>query len=345
MVPFWSCMVFHMAEATTTGLWADIREAPLALRRTVDEATGLEETAEMLAGARRIVATGNGAAYYAAMALWLASLTTGDGPEVVALPAGLAFRSHVAPRAGDMLLVISSSGELRDGVEQLRSGRLGAFAAVTAKAGSTLARAAGSRALQHVDNQRSETHSQAFMGSVAVVLALWARLSGDHSLTESLAGAADALEVEIARAPAWVLDSLAEVPEPAAAVAFGSGPGWAAALEAALLLKEVARVPAEGVETREGATSAMFGLTTPHHMALSISDCGADGHLAEAEALCAKAGGTVLRWSPAQAGDARLQAILAFPALALLAAELAVRCGHDVDRPSWTDAYYATARV
>ena len=48
--------------------------------------------------------------------------------------------------------------------------------------------------------------------------------------------------------------------DPETAVVFGGGPGWAAALEAALLLKEVARVPAEGVETREGATSAMMAL-------------------------------------------------------------------------------------
>ena len=47
---------------------------------------------------------------------------------------------------------------------------------------------------------------------------------------------------------------------PADAVVFGSGPAWAAALEAALLLKEVSGMPAEGVETREGATSTMMAL-------------------------------------------------------------------------------------
>jgi hypothetical protein len=41
-------------------------------------------------------------------------------------------------------------------------------------------------------------------------------------------------------------------------------PEWAAALEAALLLNEVAGIAAEGVENREGATSAMMALQAGH---------------------------------------------------------------------------------
>jgi len=47
---------------------------------------------------------------------------------------------------------------------------------------------------------------------------------------------------------------------PRAAVVFGTGHGLVAASEAALLLKEVAGIPAEGMETREGATSGMYAL-------------------------------------------------------------------------------------
>ena len=39
------------------------------------------------------------------------------------------------------------------------------------------------------------------------------------------------------------------------------------------MLKEIARVPAEGVETREGATSAMFGLA-PGHLMVSLDPPG-----------------------------------------------------------------------
>ena len=42
--------------------------------------------------------------------------------------------------------------------------------------------------------------------------------------------------------------------------------------------------------------------------------------------------------------DARLAPITTLPAAAALAAELALAGGHDVDQPTWTDAYYETAR-
>src|SRR3954447_10488654 len=62
-----------------TGLWADVRELPGALGDTLAAADGVGEAADVLRGAERIVATGNGAAYYVAHALWLASLE-GDDP-------------------------------------------------------------------------------------------------------------------------------------------------------------------------------------------------------------------------------------------------------------------------
>src|SRR5581483_12013366 len=131
-------------------------------------------------------------------------------------------------------------------------------------------------------HQRAVTHTQAFCGAVAAALAVWAELTGDASLRDALARA----PAESARAveAAWRWRDGLEVAQAHAAVAFGSGPGWAAALEAALLLKEVAGVPAEGVETREGATSAMMALQ-PGHLAFSLPT-GDDPLLDEAEAIC-----------------------------------------------------------
>ena len=115
-------------------------------------------------------------------------------------------------------------------------------------------------------------------------------------------------------------------------------------MEAALLLKEIARIPAEGAETREGATSAMFGLTGPEHLAVTLRS-GEDALLDEAERLCAAAGATVVRCPVDPGSDVRLAAITSLPATAALAGQLALRAGHDVDRPTWTAAYYETARV
>src|SRR4029079_18648875 len=87
-----------------TGLWRDVVELPSTLRATLEE--DVEEVAALLGadGVRRVVASGNGAAYYVAVALWLASLESANGPELVAVPSGLLARGAFAWRAGGALL-------------------------------------------------------------------------------------------------------------------------------------------------------------------------------------------------------------------------------------------------
>jgi fructoselysine-6-P-deglycase FrlB-like protein len=334
-----------MTTVGETGLWRDMREAPGSLRRTLDDAAGFGSVAALLTrpGTRRIVLTGNGAAHYAGLAVWLASLAGTTGPELVAVPGGLLLSGRVAWREGDALLVISTSGELRDAIEVLdRTPR--EYAVITASPASTLAQGAAAVALQHVESQRAITHSQAYAGAIATGLAVWALVAGDDALAEAVASAPECLECSIAAAEGWAGPAVEDLPEPTAAVALGSGPAWAGALEAALLLKEITRIPAEGVETREGATSAMFGLTGPGHLAVSLR-AGPDALLDESERLCAAAGATVVRCPSDPSADPRLAAITCLPATAALAAGLALRAGLDVDKPSWTAAYYETARV
>src|SRR4029077_18241764 len=129
---------------------------------------------------------------------------------------------------------------------------------------STIGSRAGARALVTVLDQRAVTHTQAFCGHVAALLAVRADATSDGALAPVVTRLPEVVGAGVAAARRWV-DELAAF-EPSTAIAFGSGPGWAAALEAALLLKEVAGIPAEGVETREGATSAMMALA-PGHLA------------------------------------------------------------------------------
>jgi fructoselysine-6-P-deglycase FrlB-like protein len=214
--------------------------------------------------------------------------------------------------------------------------------ALTARADSSLAAAATATVLQHVASQRAVTHTQALAGAYACGLALWAAVSADAGLAALVEGATDAAAQAVDGVETWAAEHLPGLGRPAAAVVVGGGPAWAAALELALMLKEVARIPAEGVETREGATSAMFGLA-PGHLAITLDPEG-DPAGEEALRLCAAAGATTLRLPVAAGADARLAPITTLPAAAALAAELALAAGHDVDRPTWTDAYYATAR-
>lgn len=325
---------------TETRLWREARGVPSALERTLGQASGFDEVAALLGApeVRRIVATGNGAALYVAHALWLASLE-GGATELLAVPAGLLSSGRFGWRNGDRLLVVSSSGELRDAVEALEAGAPRPYAVITAQKGSTLGSNADATALVHVQEQEAETHTQAYCGNLAAAFAVWSRLAGDEGLSRSLAATPEALARLLDEAEAHVHDS----DPPDAAIAFGTGPAWAAALEAALLLKEVAGVPAEGLETREGATSGMYALG-PGALALSLP-AGEDGAVAEAEETCRSAGATVVRLHGGDALDARLAALSTFPAALALATELGRRAGLDVDRPPWAGAYYRTARV
>lgn len=330
-----------------TGLWRDLLEVPDAVEATLANEAGFNAAADLLSSRKihRVVATGNGAALYAAHALYLAAISVPfPMPQVLPVPSGLLASGHFAWQEGDVLLAFSSSGEFRDLVEIIQAGVPWPYIAVTTSPESTVARSAAAVALYPVLNQRAVTHSQVFCASVAIALLLWARLTDDASLMRSLQRAPDALRSQLHNAEVW-LDVLSSAPTPRAesAVAFGSGSAWAGALEAALLLKEVAGIPAEGVETRECATSAMYALND-RHLVLSLPTGMPDSRLDEAEAICQARGATVLRAPIKSSLDERLMPIEAFPAAVALSLHLAIRHGFDSDRPSWTDTYYSTAR-
>lgn len=334
--------------AFSSGLWQDVTEVPGALAATLEERGGFVEAATLVSrsGARRLVVSGNGAAYYVAMALWLASLAgQRPGPEVCAVPSGLLARGRFAWRPGDMFVAVSSSGEFRDLVEAIDAGVPRPYLALTSSPTSTVGRDAAVRATFRVFNQRALTHSQVFCGAVAAALSVWAAVTEDTGLLRHLSELPDRLGPAIDRAPPWgeeVVDALEAWPR--AALTCGTRAGWAAALEAALLLKEVARVPAEGAETREAATSGMYALG-PADLALSLPSGDDDPLLDEAERVFKRTGAAVLR-APGPTGpvDHRITAITSFPASAALAVALARRGGFDPDKPAWASTYYETAR-
>ena len=103
----------------------------------------------------------------------------------------------------------------------------------------------------------------------------------------------------------------------------------------------MAGVPTEGVDAREGATSAMYALGEAH---LAVSLPIGDPAEAEAERVCAEAGARVVRCPGGTRADPRLALATTLPSATALAAVLAERAGLDADRPAWVDAYYRTAR-
>jgi fructoselysine-6-P-deglycase FrlB-like protein len=330
-------------ELPGTKLWREACGIPPALERTLREGCGFDEVVNLLRGSRRVVVSGNGASYYAALTFWLASLDAEVPPvDVVAVPAGLLAGGDFSWREGDLLFAFSSSGELRDVLAALEAGAPRPYAALTANVESPIARDAAAAALVHVDAQDAATHTQGYCGAVLAALALWGELCGDKAIANSAREAPGHVAAALEATPSWAARVANGLGRPSAALAAGSRFAWPAALEAALLLAEVAGTPGQGLETREGATTGMYALGAGS-LVLALAS-GADPLLDDAEAVWRRTGADVIR-VPDPGGDELLSAVTTFPAALALAIELALRAGRDVDRPPWVEAYERAARV
>lgn len=307
-----------------------------------DELTG---ALAHLRGARRIVVTGNGAAAYAGLAMESAARLV-DGPAVAYVPAGILAAGDFAWREGDVTLVISASGELRDTVSLVRDDAVPRpWVALTMTPDSTIGAGADARVLVRVLSQNAITHTQAYVANVVAAILIV------DSLVDSRLGAhidfdtlAERLTAAVDAAPAWASGASAAIAEhETVRLAFASGAGHSAALETALLMKEVWGSYVEGLETREAATSGMYALRPGD---LVLAHTLADDPLGtEAETVIEATGARVLRF-PAPPGCTRLELpVLGFPAAVALAGALGIRDGRDIDDPDWITNYYRTARA
>jgi fructoselysine-6-P-deglycase FrlB-like protein len=319
-------------------LWSDTLAIPAAITATLSAADGFAEVAALLGDARRVVISGNGAAWYVALGLSLATL---EGPPLpaplVAVPAGVLASGRFRWDAGDVLLAVSASGELRDLIEVADAGRAPRLGLITASPRSSLAKRAAAVATTRLSSPAAFTHSQAYAANFVAglaILGLWRR---EEEMAALAAGASDAVAASINASMDWP----GELAVPRMVTFLGTGCGWAAALEGALLVREVGRVPAEGTETREAATSSMFAMAAADLVVyLPLRDPLVD----EAARVCAGTGAAVVRAPGCDAGDPRLAPLLAFPAAVRLAIALAAAQGLDPDAPETAAAYYATAR-
>jgi fructoselysine-6-P-deglycase FrlB-like protein len=317
-----------------SAIWTAVEGLPGSLERTLGSTRELDAAATILGHAERIVVTGNGASHYAGVCAALAALAT--PVDLHAVPSGLLH--NVAWRRGDATLVVSVSGEFRDLVDAAQS-LPRPFVLVTAGLRSTLAEVADLVVPLAVEDHPTETHPQDFCNASIACLALLARLSRDDALRDLLATVPARLARTIGEVETWLPD----VERPEAAVCAGHGPAWAGALELALLLKEIARVPAEGLETREAATSALTGL---HDRCLVVGLASrSDPFLAEARGLWQRSGAAYVEIPFGAELDGRVVPVVSFPAGAALAVGLARRAGLDADHPWWVDAYLSTARA
>ncbi len=220
---------------------------------------GLRSLDRELARARRIILTGCGTAWHAALIGEYLLEDFARIPAEVEYASEFRYRNPVI-EFGTALVTISQSGETADTLAALREGKergatvLGVVNAV----GSTIARETDAGVYLHVGPEIGVASTKAFTAQVAVLtmIAIW--LGRKRHLSPS---AADTLIRELARVPERIervlasAEQIREVTEKYCDrenwLYLGRGYNWPVALEGALKLKEISYIHAEGMPAAE----------------------------------------------------------------------------------------------
>jgi glucosamine--fructose-6-phosphate aminotransferase (isomerizing) len=341
---------------------AEIAETPRAIRETLAgsiDAARRAASALRSRGVTRIYVIGNGTSYHSSLAA--ATLyrrhALPDEPAVVALTAG-EFRNYL-PALGpkDAVVGISSSGEFRDvvAVVEALKGRVPTVAIVHVP-GSTLDRIADHVVMSAGGPSRVPVMTKTFGATlVATELVLAELLGGQRSalIRASIARAADHASAAIAAAEPRVAALAESLAATRHVFVVGSGAAQPAALEAALKLKEMAILHAEGTESWEMA-SGVATIVDAESVVVALAPHG-PGCAATVDVArhAAGWGARVIEVAPAAsiegaelfsipaAAEEDQAPLTAVPPIAMLAFALARRRGYDPDHPGWVERYHS----
>ena len=311
------------------------------------------------AGVRRIHVIGNGTSYHSSLAaatLYRHRAGPGD-PVVIPMTAAeiLVYGPELGP--GDAIVGISSSGEFKDvvSVAEAVRGRI-PMAGIVHVPGSTLTRVASDVVLSaggpSVVPVMTKTFSATLVATELLLLELLGADRADRDV-EAILAAADAAEAAIAAAESIALPLAETLRESHHLFVTGGGVAYPAALEAALKLKEMALVHAEGAEVWE-MTSGAATMLGPDAVVIALAPegparaavAGLLAHAADWGARTIEVGPSPLVASstllPLPAGATEDHAPLsAVPPVALLAFALARLRGANPDRPDWIERYHS----
>ena len=347
---------------TTDIIPGEIADGPAAIRRTVAEArSAARDVAARLRrdGIRRIHVIGNGTSYHSSLAaatLYGRHAGAGD-PIVVPMTAGAFLTYPPALEAGDAIVGISASGEFRDVVAVTEAWRDRVpVVGIVHVPGSTLTRIATDVVMSSGGPSDVPVMTKTFSATLVATELLLLELLGDERADAPIGQieqAADHAGAAIAAAGP-LIDALAvELVDTAHVFVVGSGMASIAALEAALKLKEMAIVHAEGTETWEMASGAAT-IVGPGTVVVALAPNG-PGRAATADVVEHEEawGARVIEVGPTPlaqgstllplAADAIEDhaPLTAVPPIALLAFALARRRGFDPDHPTWVERYHS----
>lgn len=352
------------SDAPTGVILEEVDAEPAAIRETVDRVRpAVGEIGAELGGAglRRVLLVGNGTSLYSCelAAAWWSAKADAHAPCAIVRSAGEMLHHPPSLGDGDVVVALSASGEQRDvlAVAEALHGRV-PVVAVTQNADGSLAERA-----DHVVEAAGGPGSVPVMTktfastATATVLTAIGLVAGDalDASARLLRDAGDRAESAIEAARADAATAALRVRELGLAhgFVFGTGAGATAAREAALKLKEVSLLHAEGDETWEveSGASTIIGKGS---LAIAMRTQGADGEAtARLARLSGEWGAHVVEVAPTDSpwtsqllripeDTTHLVApLVCVPPVVMLAYHLAVAQGLDPDRPGWTARYAA----
>jgi glutamine---fructose-6-phosphate transaminase (isomerizing) len=310
-------------------------------------------------GVRRIHVIGNGTSYHSSLAaatLYGRYAAPGD-PVVVPMTAGAFLTYPPALAEGDAIVGISASGEFRDVVAAAETWRDQLpVVGIVHVPGSTLTRIATDVILSQGGPSDVPVMTKTFSATlVATELLLLDLLGADRAdaPVAEIARAADHAETAIGAAGPLIDELAAGLIDTAHVFVVGSGLASVAAMEAALKLKEMAIIHAEGTETWEMASGAAT-IVGPGSVVVALAPNG-PGRTATADVVAhaaawgarvievgptTLAAGSTLLPLPAEAVEDHAP-LTAVPPIAMLAFALALLLGHDPDHPEWVERYHS----
>ena len=336
---------------------AEIHATPDAIRDTlVQSRAGAQAAAQAMRARspRRIYLIGNGTSYYSSMAAaYTARLLAGENdPLVLAVPSG-DFRYYApALNPQDVVVGISASGEFRDvlAVFELLRGRC-LTVGITHVRDSSITRLADWLVYSAGGPSRVPVMTKTYASTLtATHLLLLEFFNAPQAYLDDLAHTVERCAAAVDAAESRVPGIVAELSGFEHAFYFGAGNAYAASLEGALKMKEMALLHAEGSETWEMASGPATIVSDKTFCTAMTSGDPQDGETNSGAQKAHEWGARVLEIGPqAVVGDLHLPVAApryqAFASLALVppAALLAYRSararGHNPDKPYWRERY------
>lgn len=338
----------------------EINETPEAIRQTIQHTRQqAKETAKAITKRRprRIYLIGNGTSLYSSMAASYtarALATSAADPYVLALPAG-EFRNFT-PKLdeGDVVVGISASGEFRDLLaifEELegRCLRIG----ITHVPGSSITRLADELLVSAGGPSQMPVMTKTYASTLAAAhLLVLETLSAPLGLFDLLESSALLCETALEAARKTGSEIVSDIKDYEHAFYFGAGPAYAASLEAALKMKEMAMLHAEASEIWEFASGPATTVDQRFFCAAFYTGGVHDGEAANSARLSREWGARVIEFGPQRhAGDWQItvpanrfepfSTLSLVPPAALLAYRMARARGHHPEQPHWRERYAA----